>query len=66
MAGTAKPWWTSKTIWANLLALIAIILNGLFGVELDAETQAALATSILAVLNIALRVITTQPIRGSK
>ena len=58
----AKHWWASKTIWLNLLAIVAIILNSLFGVELDTEAQVALATGILAVLNIILRTVTSRPV----
>jgi len=46
----------------NFLAIVAIILNSQFGIELDVEVQAALATSILAIINIVLRFVTSQPI----
>ena len=58
----SKHWWASKTIWVNLLALVAIILNSLYGIELEAEAQAAIATGVLAVLNIVLRAITKEPV----
>lgn len=57
-----KKWYRSKTIWVNLIAVIGIILNSQFGVEIDAELQAALATSILGVINIALRLFTKEGI----
>ena len=57
-----KSWWQSKTIWVNLIAIAGIVLNHFFGIELDAETQAVLATSVLAVINIILRIKTNQPV----
>jgi uncharacterized membrane protein len=57
----AKKWYASKTIWVNVVALIASLLLT-FGVELSADQQASLVTSILAVVNIALRFATTEGI----
>ena len=57
-----KHWWASKTIWVNFVAIVGILLNSQFGIELDTEVQAALATSILAIINIVLRIMTTQPV----
>ena len=57
-----KHWWASKMIWVNVIAVVAIILNSQYGIDLDTEVQAALATSILAIVNIVLRVVTNQPI----
>ena len=49
-----KRWYTSKTLWLNLLAIAALVAQGQFGYLLDAEAQAAL----LAVINLILRIIT--------
>jgi hypothetical protein len=59
----SKPWYQSKTIIVNVLAGIAAV-TGAFGLDLglDAEAQAALATGILAVVNIVLRVVTKGPV----
>jgi len=57
-----KPIYRSKTLWVNVVAIIGIILNSLYGIEIDAELQATLATAILAVVNIILRLITSKPI----
>ena len=54
----SKLWWKSKTIHANILLVIASILNKKFGVEIDAELQLA----ILAVINMILRSITDKKI----
>ena len=53
-----KQYLTSKTIWTNIVALIAIILAGEFGFVLDGNTQA----SILVMINIILRTITKEEI----
>ena len=49
-----KRWYTSKTLWVNLLAIAALIAQAEFGYLLDAEAQAAL----LAVINLILRALT--------
>lgn len=59
----SKPFWASKTLWANLIAF-GTILATTFGLDLglDEETQLALVGGVMAVVNIALRFVTTQPI----
>lgn len=50
-----KKWYTSKTMWVNIIATGAIIAQVTTGkVVIDAEAQAA----ILAVINLVLRMIT--------
>lgn len=51
----------SKTFWTNIIALVAMIVASQ-GVDigLDVETQGTLVAGILAVTNIALRVVTHQ------
>ena len=53
-----KLWYQSKTLWVNFIAVVAIILNSQFGFELDVETQAVVVTTVLAVVNIILRLFT--------
>ncbi len=53
-----KTWYTSKTIWINLLAAIALIAQSQYGYVIDPETQAVL----LGFVNLVLRVVTKQPI----
>jgi len=48
----------SKTLWVNVIAIAAIILGDVAGVEIGIEGEAA----ILAVINIILRVVTKEPI----
>ena len=49
-----KRWYTSKTLWLNLLAIVALGVQTEFGYVLDAEAQAV----ILATINLILRIIT--------
>ena len=59
----SKSFLASKTLWVNLIAGIATV-SGAFGLDLglDAETQTAIATGVLAVVNIVLRLVTTKPL----
>lgn len=55
-----KKWYLSKTLWVNLLAVVAIILQGVTGNEvLPTEDQALL----LGLINLILRIVTKQPIK---
>lgn len=51
----------SKTLWANLIALVAVLL-GAHNIDLDADTQTQLVATILVVVNIVLRFVTKQPV----
>ena len=53
-----KKIYQSKTVWVNLIAIVGIVLNSLYGVEIDAELQATFATAILGVINLILRLLT--------
>ncbi len=54
-----KPFWASKTLWVNFVALIASV-TGAFGIDLglDAAAQTSLVTGIMAAVNIVLRFVT--------
>jgi len=56
-----KPWYRSKTVWVNVVALIAVLAS-FKGVEIAPEEQAQIVAGILAVVNILLRFITDEPI----
>jgi hypothetical protein len=58
-----KPFWASKTLWVNAIALVAAI-TGAFGVELglDPETQTAIVGAVMSVVNIVLRFLTNAPV----
>jgi len=55
---------TSKTIWVNVLALVASLLAVLAGSDLLANQETALAViiGVQGAVNIALRLVTKQPI----
>jgi hypothetical protein len=52
-----KKWYLSKTLWVNVVALVAIIAQGVTGKDVLApEVQG----SILAIINLILRAVTKQ------
>jgi len=54
-----KRWWLSKTVWANLVMAVAIVIQATTGEEwLDAELQGAL----IVIINLILRLVTKQPV----
>lgn len=55
----SKPWWASKTIWANVLSLIATIAT-VFGLDLGLtpEVQATIIAGVVSIVNIVLRGVT--------
>ena len=59
-----KSWWKSKTIWINALTGIAGVLTAITMPDagLDPKTV-GIVGSILAALNIVLRLITDEPIK---
>jgi len=54
-----KVWWASKTIWTNLIAFVGSIV---IAIGFDPGRWAEIATVLLAVVNIALRLITKEEI----
>lgn len=62
-----KPWYASKTIWANAVAFAAT-MTMVFGVDLPVDlgpdVQAEIVAAIMAVVNIVLRFVTDKPIGG--
>ena len=54
----SKKFWLSKTFWINILAIIALVIQAQTGFVFSPEAQ----VSVLAVLNILLRVVTKAPI----
>jgi hypothetical protein len=53
-----KKWYASKTIWVNLIAAGALIVQTQTGFVVNAEAQGAL----LIVINIVLRAVTKAPL----
>lgn len=58
-----KPFWASKTLWVNAIAMVAAV-SGAFGVDLglDPETQTAIVGGVMAVVNIVLRLTTDKAV----
>ena len=48
----SKTWYTSKTIWGSLIAMIAGI-GGAFGLDLDPQTQVGLVDGVLKIVSAA-------------
>lgn len=53
-----KNWLRSKTIWANILIVVGIVFANYLGTELTSQETA----SLMAVVNLVLRLITTEPV----
>jgi hypothetical protein len=59
--GEHKPWWKSKTIISNVLAAVGCVLGTL--VSDNPEMSMYLPASILAVINLGLRTMTTGKVK---
>lgn len=46
-----KPWYTSKTIWGSIIALIAAVASA-FGVEIDQHMQSTVVEAALQLVAI--------------
>jgi len=59
-----KPFWASKTLWINAIALVAAV-TGAFGMDLglDPETQTAIVGAVMSVVNIVLRFTTKSAVK---
>ncbi len=61
----SKSWYASRTIWVNLISLIAAGGTA-YGLDITAEQQAQIVTGLLAVVNVInlmLRAVTKAPIQ---
>ena len=56
-----KPWWTSITVWVNMIGLLIMFLTGVLDMEFLNSIPHATAwiASILAFLNLILRIMKT-------
>jgi hypothetical protein len=61
MNAQAKSFLSSKVLWVNLLAILALALSTFFDVDLGAGWEAP----VLAVVNMILRLVTKQPVGWS-
>ncbi len=58
-----KPFWASKTLWANAVAVVAAIAGAMnTDLGLDPETQVAVVGAVMGVVNILLRFTTKSAI----
>jgi hypothetical protein len=55
----AKEWWASKTIWANLIALVGSVV---LAMGFEPGRWAEISTVSLAVVNVILRFYTKEEI----
>ncbi len=51
-----KPWYLSKTLWVNFVAIVALLVQSQTEYVVSAEVQAA----FLVIINFILRLITKQ------
>jgi len=58
---TPKPWWTSVTVWVNVIGLLIMFLTGILEMEfLDTIPHVnAWIAALLAFLNLVLRIMKT-------
>lgn len=56
-----KGWYSSKTVWFNILSLVAALV-ALKGYSIDANDVAVLSSGIVTVVNIALRFGSQTPV----
>lgn len=57
-----KPFWQSKTLWVNLLSLLAVVVDQLMATNM----LGAKAMGVLTVANLVLRAITTGGVTATK
>lgn len=60
METTTKKWYQSKTLWVNIIAVLAIIIQGVTNNEIIVDTD--IQGAILGLVNIILRLVTKVPI----
>jgi len=53
-----KEWWRSKTLWANAIAVVAVVFKEQLGFEMTTE----MTVELLAGINVVLRLITTEAV----
>lgn len=61
MSNSTKHVLLSKTIWVNLLAIIAFVVQQKYGFVIDETLQ----VQVLGVINLILRLITKEPVTWS-
>lgn len=59
-----KPWYKSKTIWLNVVTVLIVALTAISREMNLTAAQLEIIAVVVAVLNIALRVIRDRPLAG--
>lgn len=57
-----KNWWESKTLWVNVLTLLAMVISQVMGWD-DMQQYAPQLLMVSNLVNLALRFLTTMPIK---
>lgn len=57
--GKGKEWYKSKTVWVNVLTLVALLAQTQTGFIVSPDEQ----IGILAVINLILRIVTSQGLK---
>lgn len=58
-----KAWYTSKTVWLNILGLLVLLVKQATDTHLIPD--ASIGVSVLGMLNIVMRFVTTMPVGAS-
>lgn len=53
-----KKWYSSRTVWGNIVSLVSVFLAAQVGFEVSAEETAA----VLVFINLVFRAITREPL----
>jgi hypothetical protein len=62
----AKPWYTSRTVWFNVISLMVAAAGLLLDPSLALDQRVvAVATGVVTIGNMALRMLTSRPIAGT-
>jgi len=61
--GNNKEWYYSKTLWLNVAVLIAAIVDWKTGNHTSQQDVQSIGLGLLALSNLALRLVTKRPIR---
>ena len=57
--GSLKSIWKSKTLWVNLVSIVALAIQQKYGFVISEETQ----IQAIGVINILLRTVTHEPVK---
>jgi len=58
----AKNWYQSKTVWFNVVAAVVLVVKTVWPEFADFELDPMYATGLVALVNLALRFVTREPV----